>query len=151
MYVMMTLSNGNIFRVTGPLWGDPSVTGGFPSQRPVMFSFIWAWTNGWANNRDAGDMWLHRAHHDVAAMVLGIFRVNMCFAAKIGNSHGVWINVIRSAQRDCVSPVCVPLRLPPGALQLIWAISYKCHLDAMGCLSRVIRRKITAICRERTV
>ena len=36
---MMTSSNGNIFRVTGPLWGNPPVTGGFPSQRPVTRSF----------------------------------------------------------------------------------------------------------------
>ena len=33
---MMTSSNGNIFCVTGPLW---PVTGGFPSQRPVTWSF----------------------------------------------------------------------------------------------------------------
>ena len=36
--------------------GKPRVTGGFPSQRPVMQSFdvflIHAWTNGWVNNRD---------------------------------------------------------------------------------------------------
>ena len=35
----MTSSNGNIFRVTGPLWGNPPVTGGFPSQRPVTRIF----------------------------------------------------------------------------------------------------------------
>ena len=36
---MMTSSNGNIFYVTGPLWGNSPVTGEFPSQRPVMWSF----------------------------------------------------------------------------------------------------------------
>ena len=36
---MMTSPNGSIFRVTGPLWGEPPVTGGFPSQRPVTQSF----------------------------------------------------------------------------------------------------------------
>ena len=36
---MKTSSNGNIFRITGPLWGDPPVTGGFSSQRPVMRCF----------------------------------------------------------------------------------------------------------------
>ena len=30
---MMTSCHGNAFRITGPLWGNPSVTGGFPSQR----------------------------------------------------------------------------------------------------------------------
>ena len=38
-YRMMTSSNGNIFRVTSPLWGNPSVTGGFPTQRSVTRSF----------------------------------------------------------------------------------------------------------------
>ena len=37
--VMKTSSNGNIFRVTGPLCGNPPVTGGFPSQRPVTRRF----------------------------------------------------------------------------------------------------------------
>ena len=36
---MMTSSSGNIFRVTDPLWGEPPVTDGFPSQRPVTLSF----------------------------------------------------------------------------------------------------------------
>ena len=35
----MTSSNGNIFRVTGPLWGISPVIGEFPSQRPVTRSF----------------------------------------------------------------------------------------------------------------
>ena len=35
-----------------------------------MFSLLCAWTNGWANNRDAGDMRAkhHRAHYDVTVM-----------------------------------------------------------------------------------
>ena len=36
---IMTSSNGNIFRVTGPLWGNSPATGEFPSQRPVTQSF----------------------------------------------------------------------------------------------------------------
>ena len=36
---MMTSSNGSILRVTGPLWGEPPVTGGFPSQWPITQSF----------------------------------------------------------------------------------------------------------------
>ena len=31
----------------------------------LIFSLIWAWTQGWANHRDAGDLRRHRAHHDV--------------------------------------------------------------------------------------
>ena len=33
-----------------------------------MFSLICAWTNGWANSRDAGDLRRHRAHYDVTLM-----------------------------------------------------------------------------------
>ena len=35
----MTSSNGNIFRVTGPLCGDFTGPGEFPTQRPVTRSF----------------------------------------------------------------------------------------------------------------
>ena len=51
--------------------GNPPVTDGFPSQRPVTLSFdaffdmrLKPWTNGLANNRDAGDFRRHRAHYD---------------------------------------------------------------------------------------
>ena len=37
--VMMTSSNGNIFRVTGPLCGEFTGPGEFPTQRPVTGSF----------------------------------------------------------------------------------------------------------------
>ena len=37
--LMMTVSNGNIFCVIGPLWGESPVTGGFPLQRSVALSF----------------------------------------------------------------------------------------------------------------
>ena len=36
---MMTSSNGNIFRVTGPLCGEVTGPGEFPTQRPVTSSF----------------------------------------------------------------------------------------------------------------
>ena len=39
MQFMMTSSNENVFRVTGPLWGISPVTDEFPSQRPVTWSF----------------------------------------------------------------------------------------------------------------
>ena len=54
--------NGNIF------------TGKFPSHSQwrgtLMFSLICAWTNGWVNNRDTGDLRRHRAHYDVTVMDL---------------------------------------------------------------------------------
>ena len=38
-------------------------------RRALVFSLIWAWTNGWANNRDAGDLRCHCAHYDVTVMI----------------------------------------------------------------------------------
>ena len=56
--IMMTTSNGNISRVTDPLCGE------FPSQwRGALVSYlICARTNGWVNNRDAGDLRCHWCH-----------------------------------------------------------------------------------------
>ena len=34
----------------------------------LTFSLICAWTNGWVNNQDAGDLRRHRVHYDVTAM-----------------------------------------------------------------------------------
>ena len=34
----------------------------------LMFTLICSWINGWANNREAGDLRHHHAHYDVTAM-----------------------------------------------------------------------------------
>ena len=52
--------------------GNSQITGEFPSQRPVTWSFdvffICAWPNGWINNQDTDDFRRHRAHYDVTVM-----------------------------------------------------------------------------------
>ena len=51
---MITSSNGNIFRVTGPLCGEFTGTGEFPSQRPVTWSldiFFDPRLNKWLNKQ----------------------------------------------------------------------------------------------------
>ena len=35
----------------------------------LMFSLIWAWINGWVNNREAGDLRRYRAQYDVIVMI----------------------------------------------------------------------------------
>ena len=35
----------------------------------LMFSMIYAFINGWVNNRGAGDLRRHRAHYDVTVMI----------------------------------------------------------------------------------
>ena len=51
--------------------GSPPVTDS-PHKRQwrgaVTFSLICAWTNGWANDRDAGDLRCNRAYYDVTVM-----------------------------------------------------------------------------------
>ena len=43
----------------------------------LMFSLIWAWTNGWANDQDAGDLKRHPAHYDVT--VMSSRHVKLCY------------------------------------------------------------------------
>ena len=72
-YIMMTSSNGNIFRVTGPLCGEFTghrwipLTKGSDAEL-LMFYLTCAWIHGWVNNRDAGDLRRHRTHYDVIVM-----------------------------------------------------------------------------------
>ena len=58
--------------------GNSSVTGEFPSQRPVTRSFdvffICAWINSRANNGYAGDLRRHCAHYDVILMTGVLWR-----------------------------------------------------------------------------
>ena len=67
---MMTSSNGNIFRVTGPLCGDFTDPGEFPTQRPVSRSsdvFFDLHPNkklskqpwGWWFETQSWSLWLH--------------------------------------------------------------------------------------------
>ena len=71
-YCMMTSSNGDIFRVTGPLWGNSPVPVNSPHKGQwrgaLMFPLICVWINGWANNREAGDLRRYRGHYNVIVM-----------------------------------------------------------------------------------
>ena len=63
----MTSSNGNIFRVTGPLWGESIGPRWIPLTKASdaeLWWFLCAWTSGWAKNRDAGILRRHCAHYD---------------------------------------------------------------------------------------
>ena len=46
-------------------WNSP-VTGQWHGA--LMFSLICGWTNGWVNNRDAGDLRRYRAHYSATVM-----------------------------------------------------------------------------------
>ena len=64
MHIMMS-SNGNIFRVTGPLCGGRWIPHKGQWRGALLF-----WTNGWVNNRSNGDLGRHRAYYDVTVMTI---------------------------------------------------------------------------------
>ena len=72
----MTSSNGNIFRVTGPLWGEFTGNRWIPITKAIdaeLWCFLWSppWINGWVNNRETGDLRRRRADYDVIVMCKG--------------------------------------------------------------------------------
>ena len=72
----MTSSNGNIFRVTGPLCGEFTGHRWIPLTKASdveLWCFLWSAPriNGWVNNREAGDLRRHHAHNDVIVMWKG--------------------------------------------------------------------------------
>ena len=81
--ILMTLSNGNIFRVTGPLCVE------FTGQRWIPLTkasdaelLCFLWSASWINNRQAGDLRRHRAHFDVIVMITFS---SIWFTTKISN------------------------------------------------------------------
>ena len=66
---MMMSSNGNIFRITGPLWLVNSPHKG-QWRGSLMFSLSCAWINVWINNHEAGDLRCHHAHYDITVMTM---------------------------------------------------------------------------------
>ena len=59
------------FRVVGPLWGESTGHQWIPLTKAndmELWYFLWSITNGWASNRDAGDLRRHRAHYDVTVI-----------------------------------------------------------------------------------
>ena len=69
---MVTSSNGNIFRVTGPLCaGNPPVTGELPSQRPMTQSFDVFFDLGLNKrcSKQSKRRWFETPHYDVVVML----------------------------------------------------------------------------------
>ena len=89
---MMTSWNGSIFRVTGPLWGNPLVTSGFHWQRPVTRSFDVVFdvrlVKRWTNNGIAGD-W---RHHDVHVTSLWCWETKLVLTRSFRFSLYLWIS-----------------------------------------------------------
>ena len=67
-YHMMTLSNGNIFRVTGPSRSPVNSPHKGQWRGALMLALKCARTNGRVNNRDAANLRHHCAHYNVTVM-----------------------------------------------------------------------------------
>ena len=69
IYFMITSSNGNIFRVTGPLLGEFTGHWWTPLTK-ASDAELWCflWINGRVNNSEAGDLRRHRTQYDVTIM-----------------------------------------------------------------------------------
>ena len=90
-FIMMTLSNGKIFRVTGHLCGNSPVTSEFPAQRPMTQTFDVFFdlhlNNGWVNNRKADKIRCHRTHYDAIVMMPLVFLKNFSHVTFLTASH----------------------------------------------------------------
>ena len=77
-------------------------------RRPLMFSLIWAFTNGWVNNQDAGVLKRHHAHYDVTVMASMCSLAACISACKYQCS---WYQVIHTS--SCWPKLCtiIPLSL----------------------------------------
>ena len=85
--LMMTSSNGNIFRVTGPLCGEFNGQRWIPRTKASdakLWCFLWSasWINGWVNNREDCDWRHHRAHYDVIVMLIEY--KPLCYVPELG-------------------------------------------------------------------
>ena len=79
----MTSSNGDIFRVTGPLCGEFTGHRRIPRAK-ASDAGLWCFLlNGWVSNHEAGNLRRYHAHYDVIVMD------NFCckLAGKIAVSH----------------------------------------------------------------
>ena len=72
--IMMMSSSGNIFLVTGPLWGESIGHRWIPltkaSDAELWCFFDLRLKKGWANNRDDDDFGPNRVHYNVPVMII---------------------------------------------------------------------------------
>ena len=114
---MMTSSNGNILRVTGPLCGEFTGPRWIPPHKgqwrgALMFSLICTRINGWVNNGDAGDLRRHRAHYDVTVTyVLSTIRGDCSWVSNIFISMNQDNAVLDNGWNDKDKAVIEPKRI----------------------------------------
>ena len=143
----MTSSNGNIFRVTGPLCGEFTGPGEFPTQRPVTRSFDvffdlrlnkrlskqpWGWwfeTLSWS-------LWRHCNDHmcnDKSWSIVMLIRLVTLFSHGIGVSYSITLLSffemgyhISNKKVDFVDDNYIIIKAK-------YSIFEKCHWNVSGC------------------
>ena len=77
---MMTSSDGDIFRVTGPMYGEFTGHRWIPHRKAsdaelnLILSLVCASMNGWANNCETGDLRRHSDHYDVIVTIYAVIK-----------------------------------------------------------------------------
>ena len=66
----------------------------------LMFSLICAWTNGSANNRDAGDLRRHPIHCDV--IVMTYTWVNICMSKMAADIWHMYFQMYFVVRKNCI-------------------------------------------------
>ena len=88
---IMTSSNGTFCRVTGPLCRESTDDQWIHKGQwrwALTLSLICAWSNGWANNRDTGDLKRHRAHYVATVMIWQLEAYILKFESNFGSCMG---------------------------------------------------------------
>ena len=141
----MTSSNGNIFRVTGPLCGE------FTGHRCILITkasdaelwyFLWSAPEQMVVLTNAGDLRRRRAHYDVIAM----FDTPMFLARHVFVIYGVQgnikllsiISILKSNIHACRKNICASYALPPTTRLLNHIGHPGVCLISNGCLQRCV-------------
>ena len=102
---------------------------GFPSQRPVKRSYdVFFLTNGWANDRDAGDLRRHGTYYDVIVMCVFLATCQdwrLCMYRKISNIRRTEFQNLNASH--LVLQLSLPNLLKPGVKQITQM--YWCSAD----------------------
>ena len=124
-------------------------------RRALMFLLICTWTNGWANNRDAGDLRRHRAHHDVTVIDCSSFIRHLWQSTK---KHIKWSskvldenNIIRAYNHTTyIKRSYSASQVSCTHVLVVWIYSNQFHASRIGqhchwCISMVLPQ-----CQSRT-
>ena len=125
---MMTSSDGNIFRVTGPLWGEFTGHRWIPSQGPVARSFAAFFDlrlhKRLSNNRGAGILRHHHAHYDVTVMVMH-FLISRWPISRCWGLHKQWLeNVVFTKHPNCARLISRVIEVCHAWVTRSWLFMY---------------------------